>query len=232
MKDSDTFCCISAKMAGKLGKKVGSKLGKPPTKKKQKKEPLPPKPLEKEDLFSDSEGTDGDFEEDGGSGDEEQQEMNSDSDMSSDLDDPFAADILASGDAGTVFSALVFQFYPSIMIYDSLNIFLCFVIYVADGRSDVHSDSDVDSDSDADDTDLVRKSKAIDDERKREEEEGDLELQLNIKEEADEFRLPTTEVCIMFKFLIKGFTCHILMQGKNMNDKYVILTLGARRRNK
>ncbi|KAH0654517.1 hypothetical protein KY290_032798 [Solanum tuberosum] len=51
-----------------------------------------------------------------------------------------------------------------------------------------------DSDSDADDTDLVRKSKAIDDEGTREEEDGDLELQLNIKEEADEFRLPTTEV--------------------------------------
>lgn len=91
-------------MAGpKLGKKVGSKLGKPPTKKKQKEEPLPPKPLEKEDLFSDDEGTDRDFEEDdGGSGDEEQREMNSDSDMSSDMDDPFAADILANDDAGTV----------------------------------------------------------------------------------------------------------------------------------
>ncbi|XP_027775375.1 uncharacterized protein LOC107030217 [Solanum pennellii] len=86
--------------------------------------------------------------------------MNSDSDISSYLDDPSAADILASSDA--------------------------------DDGSDVHADSNVDSDSDADDTDLVRKSKAIDDERKREEEEGDLELQLNIKEEADELRLPTT----------------------------------------
>ncbi|XP_009760189.1 26S rRNA (cytosine-C(5))-methyltransferase NOP2B-like [Nicotiana sylvestris] len=148
-------------MAGpKLGKKAGSKLGKPPTKKKQKKEPLPPKPLEKEDLFiSDGEGTDGDFEEDdGGFGDEEQQEMNSDSDMSSDLDDPFAADILASGDA-----------------------------------DDGSADSDVDSDSDADDTDLVRKSKAIDEETERVKEDAEAELQLNIKEEADEFRLPTTE---------------------------------------
>ncbi|XP_060187887.1 26S rRNA (cytosine-C(5))-methyltransferase NOP2B-like [Lycium barbarum] len=150
-------------MAGpKLGKKAGSKLGKPPTKKKQKKEPLPPKPVEKEDLFSDGEGTDGDFEgEDGDIGDEEQQEMNSDSDMSSDVDDPFAADILASGDA--------------------------------DDGSDVNSDSDVDSDSDADDTDLVRKSKILDEERKREEEDAEAELQLNIKDEADEFRLPTTE---------------------------------------
>lgn len=108
------------------------------------------------------------------------------------------------------------------MIYNSLNIFLCFVISVADDGSDDNLDSDVDSDSDADDTDLVRKSKAIDDERKREEEDGDLELQLNIKEEADEFRLPTAEVCIMFKFLIRDFTCQILMQGKFMNAKYAI----------
>ncbi|KAH0697190.1 hypothetical protein KY289_014672 [Solanum tuberosum] len=144
-------------MAGpKLGKKSGSKLGKLPAKKKQKKEPLPAKPLEKEELFSDSEGTDGDFQED------DEQEINSDSEMSSDIDDPFAADILGSGDA--------------------------------DDGSDVNSDSNADSDSDADDNDLVRKSKAIDDERKREEEDNDLELQLNIKEEADDFRLPTTEV--------------------------------------
>ncbi|KAJ8545610.1 hypothetical protein K7X08_018193 [Anisodus acutangulus] len=133
-------------MAGpKLGKKaVGSKLGKAHTKKKE------PKPLEKEQLFSDSEGTDGVF------GDKEEQEMNSDSDMSSDVDDPFSADILATGDA--------------------------------DDGSDVNSDSDAD-----DTTDLVRKSKAIDDEREREEEDAEAELQLNIKEEADEFTLPTTE---------------------------------------
>lgn len=62
-------------MAGpKLGKIAG---GKPPTKKKQKKEPLPPKPLENEDLSCDAEGTDGYFEEgDGGFRDAEQQEMN------------------------------------------------------------------------------------------------------------------------------------------------------------
>ncbi|KAM3362503.1 26S rRNA (cytosine-C(5))-methyltransferase NOP2B [Capsicum galapagoense] len=135
----------------------GKKLGKIPTKKKQKKEALPPKQVEKEELFSDSEGTDEDFQEKN-----DDKEVNSDSDMSSDVDDdPFAADILAADDD--------------------------------DDGSDARSDSDVDSDSDGDDTDLVKKSKAIDDEREREEKEGDEELQLNIKEEADDFRLPTAE---------------------------------------
>ncbi|KAF3681674.1 putative 28S rRNA (cytosine(4447)-C(5))-methyltransferase [Capsicum annuum] len=135
----------------------GKKLGKTPTKKKQKKEALPPKQVEKEELFSDSEGTDEDFQEKN-----DDKEVNSDSDMSSDVDDdPFAADILAADDD--------------------------------DDGSDARSDSDVDSDSDGDDTDLVKKSKAIDDEKEREEKEGDEELQLNIKEEADDFRLPAAE---------------------------------------
>ncbi|KAF3453287.1 hypothetical protein FNV43_RR03727 [Rhamnella rubrinervis] len=47
------------------------------------------------------------------------------------------------------------------------------------------------SDSDSDDSDIEAKSKAIDEERKREEEDAEAEMQLNIKEESDEFRLPT-----------------------------------------
>ncbi|CAN4083920.1 unnamed protein product [Withania somnifera] len=70
------------------GKKSGSKLGKPPTNKKQKREP---KPLEKEQLFSDTEVTDGDF--------QEEEDINSDSDVFSDVDDPFATDILATSNA-------------------------------------------------------------------------------------------------------------------------------------
>ncbi|ESQ54615.1 hypothetical protein EUTSA_v10024758mg [Eutrema salsugineum] len=45
--------------------------------------------------------------------------------------------------------------------------------------------------SDSDGSDLVKKSKAIDDDRKRQQQEAKDELQMNIKEQPDEFQLPT-----------------------------------------
>ncbi|KAL6509932.1 26S rRNA (cytosine-C(5))-methyltransferase nop2b [Orobanche gracilis] len=48
-------------------------------------------------------------------------------------------------------------------------------------------------DSDSDDKDIETESRAIDEERDREKEDAEAEMQLNIKEESDEFRLPTTE---------------------------------------
>ncbi|KAL4556886.1 hypothetical protein LXL04_035052 [Taraxacum kok-saghyz] len=57
---------------------------------------------------------------------------------------------------------------------------------------DMGSGSGLDTDSDSDD-DAEKKSKAIDEAKEMEEKEGEEELQLNIKEQPDEFRLPTHE---------------------------------------
>jgi ribosomal RNA methyltransferase Nop2 len=58
--------------------------------------------------------------------------------------------------------------------------------------SEKGSGSDLDSDSD--ESDIEEKSNIIDLEKAREKEEAEEEMQLNIKDESDEFRLPTKEV--------------------------------------
>lgn len=62
------------------------------------------------------------------------------------------------------------------------------------------SDAELDSDSDSDDHDPQTESTAIDAANKRIQQEGQDELQLNIKEQPDEFRLPTQEVYCFFFF--------------------------------
>lgn len=55
------------------------------------------------------------------------------------------------------------------------------------------SDAEEEEDSDSDLSDLETKSRLIDEEKKREEEEAEDELLVNVKDENDEFRLPTAE---------------------------------------
>lgn len=57
-------------------------------------------------------------------------------------------------------------------------------------------------------SDIEEKSRAIDREREREEAEAEAELKLNIKEESDEFRLPTEEV---LGFSLAIFRCWLLV---------------------
>lgn len=75
-----------------------------------------------------------------------------------------------------------------------------FVVCYAE--KDSASDSGSGLDVDSDDYDIEEKSRIIDEERKKEEEDAEAEMQLNIKEESDEFRLPTQEVGLLVSLLL------------------------------
>ncbi|RVX14730.1 putative 28S rRNA (cytosine(4447)-C(5))-methyltransferase [Vitis vinifera] len=147
-----------------LNKKKVTKSQKPPAQKKQKKEVFTAKPPKKHDISDDSDSPTEEIVDHEGLFEEENEE------------DGFDSHSEASSDGDDPFTDDFLQGGDD-----------------EEEGSGSGSGSDSDSDSDSDESDIEKKSRAIDEERAREEEEAGAEMQLNIKEESDEFRLPTKE---------------------------------------
>ncbi|KAG6382306.1 hypothetical protein SASPL_158029 [Salvia splendens] len=145
-------------MAGpKLSKKKGGRAANPPLKKKQKALPTLEKET-KEEMIFDSDGSEEPVMLE--NPDEEDQGMDSLSDMSSDGDDVYANDILQGSD---------------------------------DEEGSDEEERGAQGDSDSDVSDFEKEARQIDEEKAREEVDAEAELELNIKNEANEFALPTEE---------------------------------------
>ncbi|KAL0407020.1 UNVERIFIED_CONTAM: 26S rRNA (cytosine-C(5))-methyltransferase NOP2B [Sesamum latifolium] len=204
-------------MAGpKLGRKKGAKAISHPPRKKQKAVLPVEEESEKEDLLSDSDGKD---EPEKLEESDEEEEVDSDSEMSSDGDDPIShpprkkqkavlpveeesekEDLLSDSDGKDEPEKLEESDEEeevdsdSEMSSDGDDPFANDILQGNDDEEDgTDEDSESGEDSDSDASDIEKRARAIDEEKAREEEDAEAELQLNIKEESDEFTLPTME---------------------------------------
>lgn len=147
-------------------KKKGARAAKPPPKKKLKNDLFAEKRSKKDDILEESDDQSEDI--------EEHQESEVESEVEED----------GTGDSGSEVSSDGDDPLADDFLQGSGD---------EDKASSLDEDSDSGSDSDSDESDIEQKSRAIDEERARIEEEAGAEMQLNIKEESDEFRLPTKE---------------------------------------
>ncbi|OWM85888.1 probable 28S rRNA (cytosine-C(5))-methyltransferase [Punica granatum] len=144
-------------------KKKGAKAQKPPPKKKLKNDLFAEKRSKKDDIVEESESDDPNYEE-----------------VSEELGESDGEE----GGSGTESDASSGGDDP---LADD------FLQGSDDGEEMPGSDADSDKDSDSDETDIEIKSEILDERRKKEEIDAADEIQLNIKDESDEFRLPTEE---------------------------------------
>ncbi|KAK3021553.1 hypothetical protein RJ639_046501 [Escallonia herrerae] len=165
-----------------LGKKKGKAPEKRPPGKKQKRESFPAKSSRKEGIVSNLDGRKAKKKQKEVSSSakrSKKDEILSDSDVS---DEEIEEQEDVGPDSGSDMSS------------DGDDPFTDDFLQGSDEEGDIYPrtvGSELDSDSDV--SDIEEKSRAIDKEKAREEEDAEAELQLNIKEEADEFRLPTEE---------------------------------------
>lgn len=183
--------------ATKFNKKKSVKRDDPPSKRKKKDELFTPKRSKEEEDDSDLSDALDEEEVDNGLIDSDEEGSGSGSEDSSEGDDPLAHDFLQGSDEGHY----LFLFLFLIMI--CLLLLPCSVGFIENFRFlDEENDSGSVSSSDSDETDIEDKSRIIDEKRSREEKDAADEMQLNIKDESDEFRLPTKEVAFICSFVV------------------------------